>query len=77
MAPDRYYFRIHLSFDPQQIDYKWLNQIIAVGSAIRLPHAVVYDAYAIRYQARNESPWRMAVRTSIATSTRDGATVDL
>ena len=48
VEPDRYYFRIHLSFETAADDYKWLNKVIAVGSAIRLPQAVVYDAYAIR-----------------------------
>ena len=46
--PNRYYFRINLSFETAADHYKWLNNIIAVGSAIRLPQAVVYDAYAIR-----------------------------
>jgi hypothetical protein len=45
--PDRYYFRIQLQFETASSNYDWLNRVIAVGSAIRLPEAVVYDAYAI------------------------------
>jgi hypothetical protein len=46
--PTRYYFRIQMLFETSSSSYDWLNRVIAVGSAIRLPHAVVYDAYAIR-----------------------------
>ncbi len=46
--PTRYYFRIQMSFETSSSHYDWLNRVIAVGSAIRLPHAVIYDAYAIR-----------------------------
>jgi hypothetical protein len=46
--PARYYFRIQLSFETASETYGWLNRVIAVGSAIRLPEAVIYDAYAIR-----------------------------
>lgn len=42
------YFRIQLSFETAANDYIWLNKILAIGSVIRLPQAVVYDAYAIR-----------------------------
>ena len=48
VEPNRYYFRINLRFETAAENYKWLNNVIAVGSAIRLPQAVVYDAYAIR-----------------------------
>jgi hypothetical protein len=46
--PASYYFRIQLHFETASATYDWLNRVIAVGSAIRLPKAVVYDAYAIR-----------------------------
>ncbi len=46
--PTRYYFRIQMSFETSSSHYDWLNRVIAVGSAIRLPLAVIYDAYAIR-----------------------------
>jgi hypothetical protein len=42
------YLRIQLHFETASATYDWLNRVIAVGSAIRLPKAVVYDAYAIR-----------------------------
>ena len=48
VEPNRYYFCINLRFETAAENYKWLNNVIAVGSAIRLPQAVVYDAYAIR-----------------------------
>jgi hypothetical protein len=46
--PERYYFRIQMLFETASSNYDWLNRVIAVGSAIRLPDAVVYDAYAVR-----------------------------
>jgi hypothetical protein len=46
--PARYYFRIQMLFETASGSYDWLNRVIAVGSAIRLPEAVVYDAYALR-----------------------------
>jgi hypothetical protein len=46
--PHRYYFRIQLTFETASDNYGWLNRMIAVGSAIRLPESVIYDAYAIR-----------------------------
>lgn len=45
--PADYYFRIHLSFETASADHAWLNCAVAVGSALRLPDAVVYDAYLV------------------------------
>ena len=45
--PADYYFRIQLAFETASPEYRWLNRAIAVGSALRLPEAVVYDAYLI------------------------------
>jgi Protein of unknown function (DUF3237) len=45
--PADYYFRIHLSFETASADHAWLNRAVAVGSALRLPDAVVYDAYLV------------------------------
>jgi hypothetical protein len=45
--PADYYFRIHLTFETASADYAWLNSAVAVGSALRLPDAVVYDAYLV------------------------------
>jgi Protein of unknown function (DUF3237) len=45
--PSSYYFRIQMSFETAAQDYQWLNRSVAVGSAVRLPQAVVYDAYLI------------------------------
>jgi hypothetical protein len=46
--PHRYYFRIHMTFETASPPYDWLNRVLAVGSAMRLAAAVVYDAYVIR-----------------------------
>ncbi len=46
--PARYYFRVTLQFETASPKFGWLNRVIGVGSAIRRPDAVVYDAYAVR-----------------------------
>jgi hypothetical protein len=46
--PSTYYFRVHLQFETSSSRYGWLNRTLAVGYAMRLERAVVYDAYAIR-----------------------------
>lgn len=45
--PDLYYFRVAMTFETASQRYGWLNSAIAVGSALRLADAVVYDAYLI------------------------------
>lgn len=45
--PATYYFRVHLSFETASPTYGWLNRTVAVGSALRLADAVVYDGYAV------------------------------
>jgi hypothetical protein len=45
--PGHYYFRVQLSFETASARYGWLNSAIAVGSALRLTDAVVYDAYLV------------------------------
>jgi acyl-CoA synthetase (AMP-forming)/AMP-acid ligase II len=45
--PADYYFRIHLTFETASDDHVWLNHAVAVGSALRRPDAVVYDAYLV------------------------------
>ena len=46
--PAKYYFRVYLQFETSSSFYSWLNCTLAVGYAMRLGKAVVYDAYAIR-----------------------------
>jgi hypothetical protein len=46
--PTKYYFRVHLQFETSSSSYGWLNRTLAIGYAMRLGRAVVYDAYAIR-----------------------------
>jgi|SRR6478609_7397815 len=45
--PGRYSFRIQLRFETSSTKYDWLNRSIGVGIAMRLPTAVIYDAYLI------------------------------
>jgi Protein of unknown function (DUF3237) len=46
--PNRYFFRVYMTFETASDRYGWLNRAMAIGSAMRLPNAVVYDAYLIR-----------------------------
>ena len=46
--PTRYYFRVAMQFETASKSFAWLNHIVGLGSAMRLPRAVVYDAYAVR-----------------------------
>lgn len=46
--PADYYFRIALWFETGAPAYAWLNNLVAVGSAVRTADAVRYDAYAVR-----------------------------
>ncbi|HZU17605.1 MAG TPA: DUF3237 domain-containing protein [Candidatus Dormibacteraeota bacterium] len=45
--PGRYYFRVTLRFETGAPAYDWLNRAVAVGAAVRLPAAVVYDAFLV------------------------------
>ncbi len=40
-----YYFRLYMIFETASPNYAWLNRAMAIGLAIRLGNAVVYDAY--------------------------------
>ena len=46
--PNKYYFRLYMTFETSSQKYKWLNQAMAVGYAMRLGQAVVYDAYLLK-----------------------------
>jgi hypothetical protein len=46
--PGLYYFRIYMQFETSAPEYEWLNRAMAIGFAMRLPKAVVYDAYLIK-----------------------------
>ncbi len=45
--PSLYYFRISLAFETASLSYSWLNRTLAIGSAMRLGQAVVYDAFTV------------------------------
>jgi hypothetical protein len=46
--PNSYYFRVSCRYETSDPEYAWLNRIVAVASAIRLAHQVIYDAYVVR-----------------------------
>jgi hypothetical protein len=46
--PNKYYFRVYIQFETSAPQYAWLNRAMAIGSAMRLGNAVVYDAYLIK-----------------------------
>jgi hypothetical protein len=46
--PSLYFFRIYMQFETSAPKYKWLNRTMAIGFAMRLPKAVIYDAYMIK-----------------------------
>jgi hypothetical protein len=46
--PNRYYFRVYIQFETGDPRYAWLNRAMAIGSAMRLRNAVIYDAYLIK-----------------------------
>ncbi|MBN2402503.1 MAG: DUF3237 domain-containing protein [Spirochaetes bacterium] len=46
--PSLYFFRIYMQFETSAKKYDWLNKSMAIGFAMRLPNAVVYDAYLIK-----------------------------
>lgn len=46
--PDLYYFRIYMQFETSSPKYAWLNRSMAIGFAMRLANAVIYDAYLIK-----------------------------
>lgn len=45
--PALYYFRVQMAFETASATYGWLNRSVAIGSALRLAEAVVYDAYLV------------------------------
>lgn len=45
--PNKYYFRVYMTFETASKKYAFLNRTMAVGYAMRLGNAVVYDAYAL------------------------------
>jgi hypothetical protein len=45
--PHDYFFRVYMTFETASGTYGWLNRTMAIGSAMRLPSAVIYDAYRI------------------------------
>lgn len=45
---NEYFFRLYMQFETSAPQYKWLNRAMAIGMAMRLGNAVVYDAYLIK-----------------------------
>nr|WP_277873608.1 DUF3237 domain-containing protein [Paraburkholderia sp. RAU2J] len=46
--PNKYYFRLYMTFETISAKYAWLNRAMAVGYAMRLGNAVIYDAYLLK-----------------------------
>ena len=46
--PEKYFFRLYMTFETSSPKYNWLNRAMAVGYAMRLGNAVVYDAYLLK-----------------------------
>jgi hypothetical protein len=46
--PASYYFRTHPEFETGAPQYAWLNDLLAVCSAVRAANAVTLDFYAVR-----------------------------
>jgi Protein of unknown function (DUF3237) len=46
--PNDYFFRVYLTFETASGRYGWLNRTMAIGSAMRLANAVIYDAYQLK-----------------------------
>ena len=46
--PDKYYFRLNMTFETADPRYDWLNRAMGIGMAMRLGNAVVYDAYLLK-----------------------------
>ena len=44
---DDYFFRVYMTFETASARYGWLNRAMAIGSAMRLQSAVIYDAYLV------------------------------
>ncbi|MBV9194574.1 MAG: DUF3237 domain-containing protein [Solirubrobacterales bacterium] len=45
--PSAYYFRVSIRYETAAPSLRWLNQLVAVASAVRLADMVIYDAYAL------------------------------
>jgi hypothetical protein len=46
--PNKYYFRVNMTFETADPKYLWLNRAMGIGAAMRLGNAVVYDAYLLK-----------------------------
>jgi hypothetical protein len=46
--PNKYSFRLTMTFETASQKYGWLNRAIGVGYAMRLGKAVIYDAYLVK-----------------------------
>ena len=47
VSPDDYYLRTVPSFETSVPQYRWLNDVVAVGVGERLPDGVIYDVFEI------------------------------
>ena len=48
VAPSEYYFRTSFTFETATEKYRWLNRLVGIGVAQRIPTGMVTDVFAIR-----------------------------
>jgi hypothetical protein len=48
VGPSEYYFRTSFTFETATEKYRWLNRLVGIGVAQRIPAGMVTDVFAIR-----------------------------
>ena len=48
VGPSEYYFRASFTFETATEKYRWLNRLIGIGVAQRVPTGMVTDVFVIR-----------------------------
>ena len=52
--PNQYWFHLHIKLETGHEKYKWMNNRVIVGRAIRTKYDVTYDAYFLENRAECE-----------------------
>ena len=45
VEPDKYWFHLHIKIETGHEKYRWMNNRVIVGRAVRAKGEVAYDAY--------------------------------
>ena len=45
VEPDKYWFHLHIMIETGHEKYRWMNNRVIVGRAVRAKGEVAYDAY--------------------------------